>query len=155
MTAKKSPDALLRKGPSKKLSMTAVEFAALEPFLDNISTERLKAARLVLVDGMTYEGAAKVINLGWTRQAVADCVRVVRKAFQAFQKASAVAQSDKEIPPGWERVTLVAPSELISDFYEQIAAHAPGTKRPGSSPSKEKGSSQPRQKKTRNANEPG
>lgn len=142
MTAKKSPEKLLRKGPTKKLSMTAAEFSALEPFLTNISPDRVKAARLVLVDGMTHEGAAKVINLGWTRQAVADCVRVVRTAFQAFQKASAVAQSDKAIPAGWERITLIAPSELIPGFYEQIAAHAPGTKRPGSTKSSKRSGAQ-------------
>lgn len=129
MTAKKSPEDLLRKGSAKKRSMTASEFAAVEPLL-KIKTERIKAARLVLVDGMTYEGAAKVIGLGWTRQAVNDCVRVVWREFQAFQKASVAAQTNKTIPEGWEQITLVAPSELIPEFYAQIAAAAPGGKTP-------------------------
>nr|WP_031943360.1 TrfB-related DNA-binding protein [Pseudomonas sp. NFPP33]AGH89226.1 KorA: transcriptional repressor [uncultured bacterium] len=129
MTAKKSPEQLLRKGSAKKRSMTASEFAAVEPLL-NISPERIKAARLALVDGMTYEGAATVIGLGWSRQAVGDCARVVWREFEAFQKASAAAHRNKTIPEGWEQITLVAPRELIPDFYAQIAAAAPGNKKP-------------------------
>jgi len=126
MTAKKVSKAPLRTGPSRKLSMTAQEFAALEPFLKNISADRVKAARLVLVDDMTHAAAAQVINLGWTRQAVADCVRVVARRFAAFQKANAIAQSDRSIPEGWERITLVSPRELIPRFYAQIAAYTSG-----------------------------
>lgn len=129
MTAKKSPEDLLRKGSAKKRSMTASEFAAVEPLL-KISPERIKAARLVLVDGMTYEGAATVVGLGWTRQAVNDCVRVVWGEFQDFQKAIAAAHRSKTIPEGWEQITLVAPRELIPEFYAQIAAAAPGGKTP-------------------------
>jgi hypothetical protein len=129
MTAKKSPEELLRKGSAKKRSMTASEFAAVEPLL-SISPERIKAARLALVDGMTYEGAAKVLALGWSRQAVGDCVRVVWREFEAFQKASAAAHRNKTIPEGWEQITLVAPRELIPGFYAQIAAVAPGSKAP-------------------------
>ncbi|RRW37667.1 TrfB-related DNA-binding protein [Ectopseudomonas oleovorans] len=142
MTAKKSPEDLPRKGSAKKRSMTAPEFASVEPLL-KISPERTKAARLVLVDGMTYEGAATVIGLGWTRQAVNDCVRVVWRDFQAFQKASAAAHSNKAIPEGWEQITLVAPRELIPEFYAQIAAAASGGKPPASgSQAKRRGTKQ-------------
>jgi len=109
--------------------MTASEFAAVQPLL-NISAERIKAARLALVDGMTYEGAAQTLALGWSRQAVGDCVRVVWREFEALQAAIAAAQKNKEIPEGWEQVTLVAPRELIPSFYAQIAAAAPGSNPP-------------------------
>lgn len=101
------------------------------PFLQGISPDRIEAARLVLLEGMTNEGAAKTIDRGWSRQAVGDCVRVVRREFEAFQKASALAHSDKSIPEGWERVSLVLPSELLPEVYALIARHAPSAKTAG------------------------
>ena len=124
--------------------MTAAEFAAVEPLL-KISHERIKAARLALVDGMTYEGAAKVLALGWSRQAVGDCVRVVWREFEAYQAAVAAAQRSKgAIPEGWEQITLVAPKELIPEFYAQIAAAAPGSKVPKTAPAKKRKTTQPK-----------
>lgn len=107
-----------RRGPVKKRSMTAAEFAAVVPFL-NISEERIKAARMALVDQMTLQGVGSIF--GWSRQAVGDCVGVVWREFQAYQE-SQNAQDAGHLPEGWERVTLVAPKELIQSFYGQIAA---------------------------------
>lgn len=120
MTAKKEPTALLRKGAEQRRSMTAAQFAVIEPLL-RISPERMKAARLVLVDGMTYEGAANVIGQGWTRQAITSCITPVWRKFQAYQAALGTAEG-KAIPEGWEQVTLVAPRETIRDLHDKIAS---------------------------------
>lgn len=107
-----------RRGPSKRRSMTAAEFEAVKPFL-NISEDRIKAARLALVDQMTLQGVGSMF--GWTRQAVGACVKAVWEKFEAYQE-SQTAQAASDIPPGFERVTLVAPKELIPEFYARIAA---------------------------------
>lgn len=107
-----------RRGPMKKRSMTAAEFDAVKPFL-NISEERIKAARMALVDQMTLQAVGNIF--GWTRQAVGFCVNAVWEKFQAYQQ-SLTAQAGNGVPEGFERVTLVAPKELIPGFYAQIAA---------------------------------
>lgn len=135
MTAKTPPEQLPKK-TIKERSMTASEFAAVEQLLD-ISPDRIKAARLVLVDGMTYEGAAKVVGLGWTRQAVTSCINVVLRKFKAYQAALAAAQANKEIPDGWEQITLVAPRDLIPAFHAQIKATAASDQAPNKPEEKE------------------
>ena len=125
MTDRKKSDAPSRKGPARTKSMTAAEFSALEPLL-NISPERVKAARLCLVDGLSYEASAKAIGLGWSRQAAADCVRVTWKEWEKYQKSRAISATNKDVPPGWEQVTLMAPSELLPQFYALIAAASAG-----------------------------
>lgn len=115
----------LKKGPARTKSMTAAEFAAVEPLL-NISAERIKAARFSLVDNLSYEAAANAIGLGWSRQAVGDCVRVVWKEFEKYQKSRAISSSNTAVPAGWEQVTLTAPSELVPQLYALIAAHSAG-----------------------------
>lgn len=107
-----------RRGPVKRRSMTAAEFESVMPFLRNISEERKKAARMALVDGMTLQGIGNIF--GWSRQAVSICVDVVWREFQNYQD-SLNAQQKGHLPDGWERVTLVAPAELIPGFYAQIA----------------------------------
>ncbi|HDS0942801.1 TPA: hypothetical protein QDZ12_006177 [Pseudomonas putida] len=107
-----------RRGPTRKRSMTSAEFDAVLPFLRGISDERKKAARLALVDGMTLEGVGNIF--GWTRQSVNTCVRVVWREFEAYQESLNARQSE-HLPDGWERVTLVAPADLIPGFYAQIA----------------------------------
>lgn len=100
--------------------MTAVEFEAVRPLLDNIAKERIEAARMVLVDGQSMPGVAVIF--GWTRQAVYQCVGAVWAFFEKYnrsRRAEAIAQM--ELPPGWERVTLVAPSAMIAQFREQLA----------------------------------
>lgn len=107
-----------RRGPVKRRSMTAAEFESVMPFLRNISEERKKAARMALVDGMTLQGIGNIF--GWSRQAVSICVDVVWREFQNYQD-SLNAQQKGHLPDGWERVTLVAPADLIPGFYAQIA----------------------------------
>lgn len=123
---KNASGAPLKKGPPRSKSMTAADFAAVEPLL-SISPERIKAARLCLVDDLSYEASANAIGLGWSRQAVGDCVRVVWKEYEKYQKSRAISRgNEKEVPPGWEQVTLTAPSHLIPELYALIAAAAAG-----------------------------
>lgn len=110
-------DTPLRTGPRRARSMTASEFASVVPLVA-ISQQRIEAARLVLVEGMTYAEAANHIGLGWTRQAVNDCIQHVWKQFQKYQESRS---ANAEVPSGWEQVTLTAPKELIANFYKQIA----------------------------------
>lgn len=107
-----------RRGPAKKRSMTAAEFDAVKPFL-KISEERIKAARMALVDQMTWKEVGDIF--GWKRQAVGFCVKAVWEKFGAYQESLA-AQVGSDLPDGFERVTLIAPKELIPGFYAQIAA---------------------------------
>lgn len=103
-----------------KKRLTASEFKALEPLLKNISEDRRKAAYAVLVDGITMQAAA--IPYGWSRQAVFDCVKQVWKAFLEYRDAQSIeAQEGLLLPAGWEKVTLIAPTALISHFREEIA----------------------------------
>jgi len=125
MTDRNKADAPSRKGPARTKSMTAAEFSALEPFL-GISQERINAARLCLVEGLSNEASAKAIGLGWSRQAVSDCVRVTWREWEKYQRSLAIRSMNKDIPPGWEQVTLTAPSELLPQLYALIAAASVG-----------------------------
>lgn len=99
--------------------MIAAEFAAVKPLL-NISEDRISAARAALVDGETL--AAVGARFGWTRQAVGDAVRVVWATFQDYQESqSAAVNAGITLPKGWERVVLVAPTHLITQFRRAIA----------------------------------
>lgn len=112
-------------GRKPKRSMTAAEFDAVAPFL-NISEDRKKAARMALVDQMTLQSVGNIF--GWKKQTVADCIAPVWREFDAYQK-SLNAQREGELPDGWERVTLVAPKELVASFYAQIAEATRANKR--------------------------
>lgn len=114
-----------RTGRKLKRSLTAAEFDAVAPFL-NISEDRKKAARMALVDQMTLQSVGNVF--GCTKQAVADCTTRVWREFEAYQQ-SLNAQRAGELPEGWERVTLVAPKELVASFYAQIAEATRASKR--------------------------
>ena len=101
-----------------KRRVTAPEFEAVRPLL-NISEERIEAARAVLVEGQRLQAVAN--RYGWSRQAVHDTVSVVWRTFQRYQEAQTAAVGEP-VPPGWERVTLVAPADLIARFRAEIAA---------------------------------
>lgn len=104
-----------------KRRVTAAEFDAVTPLL-HISRDRIDAARAALVDGMTQQAIAS--PYGWTRQSVNDAVTVVWRALQAYRTAqSKSANAAVLLPPGWEQVTLIAPTELIERFRAEIAAH--------------------------------
>jgi len=108
-----------------KRRMTGPEFDAIRPLL-NISEDRVNAARAALVDGQTLQGVANLYGWG-TRQAVGDAVRVVWETFEKYNESQrAAARAGTLLPPGWEQVTLIAPSHLIAAFRQQIAAEAAG-----------------------------
>lgn len=102
-----------------KRRMSSAEFKAVRPFL-KISDERIEAARRALVDGETLQAVGTYY--GWSRQAVGDAVNVVWRALAIYresQQASAAAVG--HLPPGWDQVTLIAPSELIAKFRGEIS----------------------------------
>jgi hypothetical protein len=103
--------------------MTGAEFDAVQPLL-RISEERIAAARAVLVDGQTLQGTAT--RFGWaSRNTVHECVNAVWKAFERYHASqAAAAKSSALLPPGWEQVTLIAPSSLIAKFRLDIAEAA-------------------------------
>lgn len=99
--------------------MTAAEFEALRPLL-KISSDRIAAARAVLVDGLTYQAVGD--QFGWTRQAAGDAVNIVWRTLQRYHESQkATANAGMSLPDGWEQVTLIAPSYLIPKFRGEIA----------------------------------
>lgn len=110
-----------------KRRMTAAEFAAVRPLL-NISADRIEAARLALVEGRTLQAVGD--QYGWSRQAAGDAVSVVWKKLEDYRESQrAAANTGALLPPGWEQVTLIAPSHLIDKFRGEIARASPPPKR--------------------------
>jgi hypothetical protein len=109
-------------GMRDKRRMTAAEFDALKPLL-NISDDRIEAARLALVNGQTLASVGEVY--GWTRQAVGDAVAQVWKLHERYLESQrAATNAGPLIPPGWERVELIAPKELVEKFRAEVAKAA-------------------------------
>lgn len=105
-----------------KRRLTQTEFNAVKPFL-TISENRQAAAESFLVHGLTYEAAAKPFD--WTRQAVFDAVKQVWKKHLDLKTAQSIESNEGLLlPPGWEKVTLIAPSCLIAKFREDIANYS-------------------------------
>src|SRR5476649_1648547 len=105
-----------------KRRMTAADFEAVRPLL-RISQDRVDAARAALVDGLPHQAIAT--PYGWTRQAVNDAVTAVWKTLQDYRAAqSKSANAGLLLPPGWEQVTLIAPTALIERFRAEIATYA-------------------------------
>jgi transposase-like protein len=105
--------------------MTPAEFAACTPYIRNISPDRVQAARSALVDGETL--AAIAARHGWSRQAVNVCVDTLWQALERHKEAKKAA-GETIIPPGWQQVTLIAPSALIEKFRSELAAWMAGDK---------------------------
>lgn len=106
-----------------KRRMTSAEFEAVRPLL-KISADRVDAARAALVDGQTLQVIGD--RYGWARQSVGDAVNSVWRTLQSYHESQrAAANSGAMLPPGWERVTLIAPSHLIDKFRDEIAQVAP------------------------------
>lgn len=94
---------------------TGQEFNESLPLLRRISPDRINAAKKVMLEGKTLQSVAD--EFGITRQAVNGSVRAVWAAILKYR-----AQKDEGvIPPGWARVTMVAPKRLILKFREEIA----------------------------------
>lgn len=105
-----------------KRRLTQTEFNAVKPFL-KISEDRQSAAEMFLVHGKTYEAAAKPFD--WTRQAVFDAVKQVWKKHLDLKTAQSIESNEGLLlPPGWEKVTFIAPSCLIAKFREDIANYS-------------------------------
>ena len=105
-----------------KKRMSAAEFEAVRPLL-KISEDRITAARAALVDGATLQAVGD--RFGWTRQAVGDAVCIVWRTLESYHESQrAAANAGALLPPGWEHVTLIAPSELIAKFRGEIATAA-------------------------------
>jgi hypothetical protein len=121
-----------------KRRMSAHEFDPLIPLLD-ISEDRIAAARAVLVDDKTLEVAAT--PYGWTRQSVNSAIGIVWRTRERFLEAQAIS-AGALLPPGWELVTLVAPSNLVEKFKQEITAaataQAPAATKAAATPSRKK-----------------
>ena len=106
-----------------KRRMTAAEFQSIRPLL-KLSDERIEAARAALVDGETLQAVGD--RYGWTRQAAGDAVSAVWRTLESYREGQqAAASAGTLLPPGWEQVTLIAPSHLIERFRNEIAQAAP------------------------------
>ena len=103
--------------------MTEAEFEAVRPLL-KISTERTEAARMALVEGQTLQAVGSLY--GWSRQAVGDAVDNVWRVLESYRQSQrAEAEAGVLLPPGWEKVILIAPSHLIVKFRDEIARASP------------------------------
>lgn len=99
--------------------LTAVEFAALAPYLDKLSPDRREAARLALVENRTLSSVGE--KFGWARQTVNGAVTAVWRIHEKNAASQAAAsQASLLLPPGWVQVTLVAPAHMISKFRAEI-----------------------------------
>jgi predicted DNA-binding protein YlxM (UPF0122 family) len=106
-----------------KRRMAAAEFEAVRPLL-KISEDRTNAARMALVEGKTLQSIGE--KYGWTRQAVGDSVNAVWRVLERYHESQrAAANAGALLPPGWEQVTLIAPTNLIDKFRAEIAKVAP------------------------------
>lgn len=106
-----------------KRRITAAEFQSIRPLL-KLSDERIEAARAALVDGETLQAVGD--RYGWTRQAAGDAVSAVWRTLESYREGQqAAASAGTLLPPGWEQVTLIAPSHLIERFRSEIAQAAP------------------------------
>lgn len=114
--------------------------------LPTLSQHQINVARAVLVNQSTYQAAAD--RYGGTRQAAHKTTTAVWVAYERFKAAerAAEARAYADLPEGWERVTLDAPSELIEQIRKQLETYQENTPKP----------SPGRRKKTRPADgEPG
>ncbi|WP_010107511.1 TrfB-related DNA-binding protein [Verminephrobacter aporrectodeae] len=103
--------------------MTGAEFEAVRPLL-KISDDRIKAARQALVDGQTLQAIGD--QFGWSRQAVGDAVSTVWKTLGSYYESQrAAANACALLQPGWEKITLIAPSHLVAKFRSEIAQASP------------------------------
>ncbi|PIG25448.1 hypothetical protein CLU93_5512 [Janthinobacterium sp. 35] len=104
--------------PRPKRRMSAIEFDAIQVLLPSISKKRCTVARAALVDGETLAVVSDRFNC--SRQAVNTLVNIFCDGLARFHEAQRVMNADELVPPGWERATLMAPSQLINKFRAEI-----------------------------------
>lgn len=100
--------------------LTASQFEAAHG-LARITEERAKLARLAMVDGQSLQGVADLY--GRTKSYVSDAVRVIWDAHERFLESQRVAAAPL-LPPGWEIVTLAAPSSIVPELRARVAEAA-------------------------------
>jgi hypothetical protein len=106
-------------------SMTPAEFHACVPLVPQLSSERVSAARAVLVDDEKQVDVAT--RHGITRQAVNTSVKVMWETFQTYQAAKQIEidMTEAALPPGWRVAAIVAaPGELLDRLQTDVAAAA-------------------------------
>ncbi len=113
--------------------MSAVDFEAVKPFLANISEDRCNAAKAALVDGLTLKQVGD--QYGWTRQAVNDVVTSFWQVYERYQQGQAAASEFiSQTRPGWELVTIVAPTDLVNWLKSQNLVTKKSPETPKSEP---------------------
>jgi hypothetical protein len=115
--------------------MTAAEFEGVVPLL-RIASDRIEAARAVLVEGQTMQATAQ--RFGWaSRNSVLDAVNAAWRAFDSLHASqAAAARAATVLPPGWEQVTFIAPAPLIARFRAELEETLSGSSSPaGADPS--------------------
>jgi hypothetical protein len=106
---------------SRRRRMTDIEFETICPLL-NISEDSVRMARSVLVDGKSLRVVAAAE--GCSFQFVDKNTQVRFESVERYQEARRIAKADGvQIPPGWERVTVIAPTDVIEKFKEELAEH--------------------------------
>lgn len=99
--------------------MTAQEFEAVRPSL-KMRHDLVAAARAVLVDGLSYRAAQAQLDLS-SPNSVLQAVNQVWSAAEQLSPEQRAVASSTVVPPGWEQVTLIAPTDLIAWFRVQLA----------------------------------
>lgn len=99
---------------------SAEQFAAVLPHLTSIADKRIEQARLAIVDGVQLNEIAE--QAGVSPNAIS---KLVRQVWETMQRENIIAPEEGEevLPPGWERVTMVAPKEFIERMKSELAAH--------------------------------
>ena len=106
-----------------KRRATATDFDAVRPLLKNVSDDRADRARSALVDGETLAVIAE--RHGCSRQAINNDVKTFWDKITDYHAAQrTTSNAGVLLPPGWEQVTLIAPSALIEKFRAEIAMMA-------------------------------
>lgn len=117
--------------PSRR-RLTASEFAELLPLLTRMTRmtpERIEMARLAIVEGRSMPSVG--VQYGCTKQSVANAVETLWREVKHYRESQCFASkfvlnAKVILPPGWEQVTLIAPSHLIEKFrYELILETSP------------------------------
>lgn len=101
-------------------AVTIAEFEALQRLVaDSLSADRIEAARLVMVDGLSNQEAAD--RFGVTRQAIWKTVERMRETLRAYRDARAIEEAalSRVLPRGWKRATVSAPGAIMDRFVAE------------------------------------
>ncbi len=98
-----------------KRRLAVADFLAVVPLL-SMTQDRMEAARLYLVDGLSQRAIAS--KYGVTPQAVSDAVGIVYRTWKKLREGLAFSG---QVPEGWVVATLAAPPDLMAKFRLEIA----------------------------------